>query len=317
MKDLRGVNFEAMFRQFFSLTEAPLAMETFWRRRRGELSNEEMSALFYGRSGRRDMPRPSSFIALLKFYSLLEIALLVSFIPEPDDLSIWTDIRESLALPEFRTFYEKDYPLILPEFLLRRLTEGYELREEILGGTSSVFLVFLSLIARTERDDDIAFFLRLAMRADFDQDTMGTLRVALKDKKIFMNRLLDSKTGDEDEVSRALRGLDRFLNFCNDFDGLLGRSPKYPLLQSAMWNYYGDVFQLYGRRIERTVKAVLEGFETWVQEEHWDDYQLDVKKYLSQMFEVIDRLTSDYYGGNLPQVAELPSLVGGSGFAQR
>jgi hypothetical protein len=317
MKDLKQINLETLFHQFGRTLDGPFAQHVLWHAQRRQLPVGEMLAMI-DQDIAKDKGKilRSGSVALLKFYSLLEIALLISFIPDPDGNVFWTEIRDILNHQEFRAFYEKAYPLILPAFLSRRLTEGYQLREESLQGTSGVFLAFLSMTIREQEDSDIGFFLRLLVLSDAEQGTLERLVEILKNKQQFMSRVLDA-TGQDDEISRALRGLDRFLGFCENFDRLLGRSKKYPLLQSAMWNYYGDLFQLHGRRIEQTLKAIIERFETWVEEEHWDEYRLDVKDYTSHMFELIDRLTSDFYNGNIPEVAEFAPLVGGSGFAEK
>ena len=70
----------------------------------------------------------SPFRKILRFYGLLEIALIIKFIPEPNyDDTFWKHAAANLSLPFIS---EENYPVVLPKFLLGRLEGRSHLEEE-------------------------------------------------------------------------------------------------------------------------------------------------------------------------------------------
>jgi hypothetical protein len=171
--DISTENYLDLHRFHYIESGASTAAIILKRVRTGELF-QDVSELF----PRADEVTQSSAILfsplgkLIKFYSLLEIALIIKFIPEPtyDDES-WREVTDNLNEPLIKSYAESCYPVILPQFLLRRLEGRFYLDEEGIeeryDEASALFSSFVSLTSRL-RHPDIEIFLRFTLSGESD-----------------------------------------------------------------------------------------------------------------------------------------------------
>lgn len=233
----------------------------------------------------------NSISALLRFYSIAEIACIISFIsePEPNVHEFWRDTLRILLIPGLRRIHGDFFPLL--PFLRLRLQGKLSLKEHNIEGTANVFLSFLSMMKQFRKDHEIALFLRLVSSPEnrVDGTQLGSLRVLLRNSKEVIDRAI--KPQEECEpIDRALHGFEKFLQFCADFDKLLQDSKDRPLMQSAMWAYCADVFEAAGKNIRSIVEESSAIFETWS-----ENSVQAAAAYRKEVVVLIERLTSGRY----------------------
>jgi hypothetical protein len=226
------------------------------------------------------------FVFLMKYYSLLEICCLSGFISDPSDSDFWSDTKKNLNLPAVKRFYETEYPLLLTEFLAKRLNRDLSLKEEKLDGLSPILLTFLGTIDRMQRNADISIFLCPLFYSEFCDYGYHRLFELFMDRESCAEQFLNPPTAP-DHSHRLVRGFDDFLIFCEDLDRLLSESDSYPLLQSAMWNYYADIFQNRAHQLKSTVTSLVDVLESPAE---------SFKVYSKNIHELLERLTSGLYG---------------------
>ena len=303
--NVQAVNMADLWETYFVRTGAPTASEILRDFRRNRIDGDSLLGLAFEprRSpgqDRRKLGPP--FLALLEFYSVLEIALLIKFIPEPAYDDLWGEIGQNLALPEFRVIYENDFGSVLPGFLSGRLEGRLHLDDEQVGDrrreTSALFLGFLDSLSRVKRPS-IRLFLRDCISSPYIPVEVLEFISILGSKEEFMRRILKGPNETYERVDVLLHGFSHFLTFCFDFDSLLQDSQAFPLFQSAMWNYFGDLFQALGDRLAQRIGSAVGEFQYWVADEHWDEARPEVVRYIDGVRDVVQRLTSGSYGHSM------------------
>jgi hypothetical protein len=108
----------------------------------------------------REIDKRDSFDFLIAFYSLLEIASLVEFVPENLPHSNKADFLAELSFPPLLRYYQHNYPLLLPQlFRLRMEKKWSSYEKDPSESTHALFQSFLSLESRVRTDADIDMFL--------------------------------------------------------------------------------------------------------------------------------------------------------------
>jgi hypothetical protein len=304
------INFEDLYDLFFAKTSASDASRILQGMRQGVVDPTAMLSLHRRNvSVEADEALRQSIISLLKFYSLVEIGLVVKLLPEPSYESFWLEITQNLSFAPLRSFYESYYRLILPQFLLARL-EGrlhlYEERvEEKASQASSLFLSFVDVVSRVN-NPDIQYFLRSCAVPE----AVRFLMRILEDKERVMSHILEAPD-EQDHGHRVLHGLSGFLSFCDDLDRLLYASRDLPLFQSAMWNYFGDLFQLSGEQLGAIMFEAVTQFLKWPDDDAGEEAREQIARYVRDATGLIERLTSGFYGLGMqaPLIELAPPLV--------
>jgi hypothetical protein len=251
----------------------------------------------------------SPVINLLRFYSLLEIALIGKVIPEPDYMDgFWKEATENLSLLVPSQAADDNYPIVLPQFLLGRLEGRMHLEEEAIdvryGEITSIFVSFSNLISRW-RNPGTDMFLRLALSQDTGDNDLEMFRMVVGDKNEFMGRILVRRSDRSRFPDQLLHGLSETLDLCEDIDRLLGESEAFPLLQSAMWIYHADLFSAVDRRLPSYLLKVVESFGNWVQDEPQSERAAEINDYIENVKDFMNRLSSGAYGSALrPDVVQ-------------
>lgn len=242
---------------------------------------------------------------LLRFYSLLEIALTIKFIPEPNyDDEFWKGAAANLSAPSIRWYEENSYPVVLPQFLLGRLEGRLHLEEEKAeeryDEASTLFCSFVSLISRWE-NPDVEVFLRYAMSAESDSYQLDSFREFIADKDQFIPRILAAKSARSRYEDHLLKGFSGILVLCEDLDRLLEEAGDFRLLQSAMWNYHADLFLIASGRLPAYLRQLVGAFRAWGEDESSDEARATVDGYIDDAKKLIERLSSGIYGNYLSQ----------------
>lgn len=254
---------------------------------------------------------------LLKFYSLLEIALVATFIPEPDYASaFWSEIRKNLSLALIRPYILESYPVQLPRFLLGRLEGRMHLAEEFsedrYGEVCAALLSFLSQVSRW-RDADIQVFLRFVLSSETDQVQFDLFQDLIGNRDEFMSRILARRITRQSFDDHLLHGLSKVLNLCEDLDRLLSEMDRFPLLQSAMSNYYADLFWAMNQRLPRYLKELVQSFSNWTTGTASDKGNAEraqaVSEYIAEVEQFLARLSSGTAGNILSSKILQPAGV--------
>lgn len=302
MKDIRQINFEDLIELYFRHTLAREAEEYLSLSRRGKAEIPLPHLLRYheqeGVTDRREIHLRDCFDSLLAFYSLLEIAIVISFVPDPAEDDFWMGVKANLSLEPVCKYYEENYPLLLPKLLRRRLHGEIEPKDKDNSQTAAIFTAFLGLEDRISKDRDIDIFMRLIDFFYFGQVRLNTLIAVLMDKRDFMQRILKPPE-ERDVLDRGLQGFIKFLLFSNELDEILQESSEYPVFQSAMWHYHGYWFQTIGDRVGEQLKVAVGHFLKWTPHVSEKEDRNEIEETVEQVTGVINRLTSRKYGDAL------------------
>lgn len=295
--DIQLINFEDIRNTFFHGTSAPEAdkLARFDRRASGSVRLKHLLRhhQLQGVSDKNEIHLRDSFDSLLAFYSLLEIAILIDFVREPDTDEFWETVQLNLSHTDVRRYYEEHYPLYLPKLLRQRLDREITPKESKHSKTAVLFSAFLSLENRTSWDPDIDIFLRLLDYFYFGNVRLETLMSVLMKKEEFMRRILRAPQ-ERDVLDMALQGFRKFLLFSQELDGLLQQSSEFPLLQSAMWHYHGYWFRAIGKQIESQIQKAVHHFLQWAPTRK--EVREEIEASISEVKALMGRLVSGDYG---------------------
>jgi hypothetical protein len=244
----------------------------------------------------REIRQRDSFDFLIAFYSILEIASIIKFVPEPVPQPQREHFQFDLSQEAVKLYYEKHYPLVLPRLFRQRLEGKRRVSESGADERAqSIFTAFLSLEGRAREDEDVEMFLWFldsGSSDDFDlSDTMETL---LNQRK-FLDRIVKAPA-KQDSLDMSLHGFRKMLAICADLDALLQRAAAYPLLQSAMWRYYEYWFDHIGKQVGSDLKRAVGNFLEWAPEKPSKKATKEIRAYVDEVNAVVDRLTSGMYG---------------------
>ncbi len=194
---------------------------------------------------------------LLRYYSVLELAWLTNAIDSwPEDTAA---VARHLKEPFVRRYYERYYPLLLPQLLRHRL-EGSGVSGN--GDHTDAFLRLVDLDELRDREETPMFLWFLDDGTEVWDDEEYGLTDALKiivDGDRFVKRLT-LKESDQTPADRAVRGFINFLAFSRELEALLDRLSSDPIVQSAFWHHHGYWYQQLGGQVLGVMTAGIEAF---------------------------------------------------------
>jgi hypothetical protein len=264
---------------------------------------------YHGNGGVHDADEVSmrdAFDDLLAFYSCVEIAAMIRFIPTPLPQEFGVEARGVLANRDVRRYYRKHYPLLLPDLLLCRLNGEVQLEERQSEKVIGLLFDFLNINSLIENDSEVDMLLWFFDDGSHNgyswKDTLAILRNPNK----FVS-VLTSLQRRRNPAERSVDGLRKFLAFCVALESLLERSKSLPLLQSALWHYHGYWFRIIKGRLREAVEGALEEFERWLlspsaralSEKDIKELQQDAEESLHRVRLSVRRLTSGRYSQEL------------------
>lgn len=203
-----------------------------------------------------------SFDYLLSFYSIMEIAAAVHFIPWPLPTELQEEALADLFDRDVRRFYEEHYPLYLPALFRERLLGHVDLREKDSRDVFGIFMQFLEFVASSEKDKNLDTFLWfLDDGLDEGYNINDTIKVLGNPKTL--GESLSKKSSKRDALDESVIGFLSFLGLCRNLDALFQRSREFPLLQSAMWHYFAYWFDLIRGEVGRHVDLGIRNYTRW------------------------------------------------------
>jgi hypothetical protein len=305
--DLKATNLEDIQRMFYSEGLGP-----------GALKLVESLRYLYGNGDARlaDLlrhhDRPVSLIAeiylrdcfdeLLSFYSLLEVASQIEYVPTPLPAALAASAQEVLRNPSVMEFYQTHYPLVLPRVFARRIDGDLPLVEKSdAAAATRVFLEFLGLELRFRRNREVALVLRLLDSFVIGGITIQDVIAALGTPDERFNEALAARTS-RNILGSAVRGLFAVISHFRRVDRLLQKCEGSPLFQSSLWYYHEYWLTSLAGSLRQAVDQTLENLLRWNQEE--DDREASEED-AKDLKASIARLTSDRYRRPLLEAAKL------------
>jgi hypothetical protein len=251
--------------------------------------------------GADEMRLRKAFDLLLAFYSILEIASLIGYVPEPLPQEFITSTTWRLSEPSLKKYYEHYYPCLLPQLFRSRLTDVLRLKEHVAGHDDEVwgmFSEFCSLVNWNLNDEGIQTFQWFLDEGTIEGIGIQHTIEALKEPQSYLARRM-KPTSDHDPLDRSLEGLQSFVTFCLKFDDLLKRADQYPLFQSAQWHYFAYWFRRIGEQGEIQLTRALQQFVSWTNRSSdisMEQDSQDINHYVGTVRSVMSRLVSGAYG---------------------
>lgn len=180
---------------------------------------------------------------LIDYYSILEIGLIANYFPNPLSAKIEKEVKFILNNEFVTQYFTEYYPLILPELLLKQVSEKTHERyfhHQSVENTTALFDRFLMLNQIKKDDEDINQFLWF-----LDDGWTGGYSITdfwnvLKDRNLIKDKL---DLANNNPLNNSLWGFIKYTQFLADFADLLKDSKQDPLLQSAFWHYQSYWFE--------------------------------------------------------------------------
>jgi hypothetical protein len=273
-----------------------------------------------------DIERRDAFDQLLEYYSLMEVACIASYVPNKMPPDYVRDATVMLSNPAVRVYYEKHYPLLLPQLHLRRLLSTWDARERNTRLPAS-FSAFAEL-SRVLYDADVEMFLWFLEDGSYEGTSIEDLLGLIQDSERFAEAVLEETTGseydeaplwetlkadalanpaalvervrvatkkDDGPVKQALRGFQKFLFFSHDLHRLLQAMGDVPLTRAAMWHHHAYWFDSMGDVLRPYLHDAIDRFTTW---SAVDDAEVanDRGRAVGELRQAINALTSGKYG---------------------
>lgn len=306
MDDLQ-INFEDLKEQYYDRGRAVWAVTTLRNVRVGA-NRPNLDRLLRHHDEEppisdRETRQRDSVDFLLAFYSLLEIASMIRYIPNTFPETFREEAIWNLSNRATVRYYEEHYRILLPRLFRLRLKEDRRLHEkEEDEASKTLFQRFLGIHNRVEADDEIELFQWfLDDGSTGDDDITDTLRL-LRSPARTMEALMKDR-GKRTIVKQSVSGAQKFFIFCGEFDSLLQDAKRFPLLQSAMWTYYSYWFELISEKVNSRMRTIVTSFQEWTPDQSAAELgarvrpdKKQIKQYVTVINGVLDRLFSGTYG---------------------
>lgn len=300
MSDIRQANLDDLLDIVRCETFAGRALDNFLSTDPTSRSNIEARLL-----SNSTISELSDIDSLLDFYGLLEIAMLLDYVPDPLPVTLQEEVQRCLKNGALARYYEQDRSSLLPFLLRNRIDGTWLLKEKADKYSISSYQSFLSLTGRFSRDETIAEWLQLLKFGKSAVYTIDDLVVAVRDQEEYIGRFTKDPTS-QNRLDAAIIGFQRFLTFCRDLDELLQETSDSRYLQSAIWHFYRHLFVLQSHRIEVTVDRILQNMGSWHPNfddaEGHDNAMAELHDFMHTTRDTLQRLISGSYGRALDAV---------------
>lgn len=196
---------------------------------------------------------------LLSYYSILELACRTGYIAATPPKAITQRALIHLQEPNVRRYYERYYPLLLPQAFRERLTTTDNPPPV---PCEQLFEEFLTVNALRD-DPDVEQFLWFV---DDGTDTEEGEEYGLSDALLVLRkpkRLVKAMTTPRDAADFALRGMMRFLRFSRELYAFL-EHVENPVMRSAFWHYHAYWFLQIGGQVLGVMTVAIEELRSYV-----------------------------------------------------
>lgn len=190
---------------------------------------------------------------ILEHYGLLFIGALSNFFPRDLDESIVEEIKRFLELEPVNTFYEETHRHFFPNAIMAycfAISNGKEIDYvKPLKNNEDFFNEFIVLNRSIKNNRHVQTFLSIF--SNNDEIDIGLILSVLNSPDAIelafrVDPLEESRSVG---IKSAAIGAIDFSSFMMRLYNLIIRAKAYPILQSAMWHYYGYYFETMGLKL--------------------------------------------------------------------
>jgi hypothetical protein len=263
LADTQAANWVDLERLYYTETDAAKGLAVFRQlqdrpRKLDHLlrDHEVMPVIDPGEQLARD-----AFDDLLSFCGVLEVALELRYV---DRLAAATvaDLSQVLWHNSVRRYYERHYPLLLPQLLRVRLAGGryYQAHQGPLQ--LAAFQRAVELDTRLMRHPEVLTFLALADGFWIEGYNRRKLVALAKRPGPLFESLTRSKK-QRSVLDQAAQGLRGFLFLTDGLYRVLGSLEGDPVFQSALWHLFGYWFAERRETVVASLKEMLASIAAW------------------------------------------------------
>jgi hypothetical protein len=248
--------------------------------------------------GGRETEKRDRIDDLIAFYSILELASLLKVIPSKLPKNLTKRAIKHLSNFSVRRYYERFYPLVLPQLFLRRLT-GQPLITDCPSNSFSYFDHFM-ILSDILKDDGVDLFLWFLDEGETDSYGIDDFFEVISNSSRFARRLTRTPN-KQTALDKSLHGFLKFLYFCREMDAFLVGLSDYPVIQSAFWHYHGYWFQQLSGQVLGVLSVAIEQYREWIPPKNSILSQEDIEtiedshRVMDRAFVQVRRLTSAIY----------------------
>ncbi|MDQ6892329.1 MAG: hypothetical protein M3167_06575 [Acidobacteriota bacterium] len=197
------------------------------------------------------------FDYLIAFYGLVELACILGVIEGRLPAVFKKRALKHLTNSAVQKYYEVNYPLVLPQLLVRRLDGRSDLRARCSrsigwGAFERVRLLGYQIDTSDEEMDRFLWLLDGGSIGRYDINDW----LEIFDRPKELVRRLTRKEDDRDFLDDALAGFGRFLHFARGMVRLL-EDVDDRIAQSALWHQHGYWFNAFDGHVGQKVRSVL------------------------------------------------------------
>ena len=173
---------------------------------------------------------------LIKFYSLLQLAIFTGYIPSKIPEELRNEIIFILDQNTVKKYYEKNYPLYLPRVILKAAKKN--LAQQTFGDPGN-FRELLLLDYKEDKEMEAFLFLLDGFSySGLDIDDFNELLGS----KAMIKLLLSKPRKDETRFEQAFWGFIKHNDFMQEYRQLLEKC-KNDILRSSFWHFRGYWFK--------------------------------------------------------------------------
>lgn len=241
--------------------------------------------------------------ALLSYYSLLELASLVRFVPTPLPQRLAGEIKRTLGTDAVRAYYGEYYPLQLPQSLYLRITGRHRLAERKTTIGATAYLEFLSLANEFDGDENIGHLMAFMDDYVIKGYSWVDLKALLIDPKSYAEEMC-IEPDEQTVLHSAMHGFRKLIEFSENFDRFLQGLEDIPLFQSGAWHYFSYWFEHLEDRIGPVLESALANAFGAAGDIMDEESLAAIEKAARLQREQLRRLFDSPYRGKLPEAVE-------------
>lgn len=223
---------------------------------------------------------------LIDYFSILEIGLIANYLPNPLPAKTEREINYLLNNVFVNRYFTEYYPLILPQLLLKQLSNNKDksyFHRNSLKNSLSMFDRFLMLNQIVKNDEDIDQLLWFLDDGKTQGYSVSSFWEVLADRNIVKYKLGSS---NRHPLNSALWGFIKYIQFLSDFADLLRDCKEDILLQSAFWHHQSYWFEHMKEKIGDITKIGISNIRQSMDQMNTGEIISDRKSFLNSNHDI-------------------------------
>ena len=231
---------------------------------------------------------------LFAYYSIVEIGIIADYFPNNLPLSLKNEIETILGNVFVKTYYSEYYPLILPQLLLKHISFQIQSTEGSYWQTKNAlfekFLVLNNSITNDNDVDQFLWFLDDGITNGYSKNDLLHVLASRETLRYKLGRF------NVHPLNSALFGFIKYVQFLNDYAGLLRQASEFRLLQSAFWHYQSYWFEHMKNQLGEMITEGLFNIRSTVAQTKQEELVNDDNSYIRDRENFVDwKIASEQY----------------------